>query len=262
MRNFLAITKKELHILFVSPIAYVVLGMFFLLSGSVFYIILSNIIEQIMQMALRSQQFGSSPPPIDVPAVIMQNFFGFISSIFLLVVPMMTMGVFAEEKKRGTIELLFTSPLTHLQLILGKFTAVLVFFLLMLVPTILNSVMLYLYSEPAPPLSLFLTGYLGAFLLGGALLAVGIFISSLTENQIVAGVITFGIFMVLLFTDYMAGSAGTAAAEIMRYLFILNHYEDFTKGILDTQHVLFYLSFIFLGLFLTSVSLDSAKWRD
>ncbi len=262
MRNFLAITKKELYTLFVSPVAYVVLAVFFAVSGYFFYIILSNIIEQIMQMAFRSQQFGSSPPPIDVPAVIMQNFFGVISTILLFLVPMMTMGVFAEEKKRGTIELLFTSPLTSMQLILGKFTAVLIFFLLMLVPTILNSLVLYLYSEPAPSLSPFLAGYLGAFLLGGALLAVGIFISSLTENQIVAAVVTFGIFIVLWVIDAMAGGGGTPAAETMRYLSILNHYEDFSKGILDTQHVIFYLSFILTGLFLTSVSLDSAKWRD
>jgi ABC-2 type transport system permease protein len=103
---------------------------------------------------------------------------------------------------------------------------------------------------------------LGAFLLGGALLATGLFVSSLTENQIVAAVITFGVFIVLWVIDATAGTGTTLTSETLRYLSILNHYDDFTKGVLDSQHLVFYLSFIFLGLFLTSVSLDSSNWRQ
>ena len=262
MRNCLALVKKELHSLFVSPIAYVILAVFFAVTGYFFYIILGNVIEFMMQRAFQSQQFGAAPPPFDASTTVIRGFFGVLGTILLFLVPMITMGVFAEEKRRGTIELLFTSPLTNLQLILGKFTALVLFLLVMLVPSILNSVLLYYLSDPTPPLSPMLMGYLGAFLLGGALLAMGVFVSSLTENQIISAVITFGAFLVLWVIDAAVGSATTLGNEVIRYLSVLNHYEDFTKGVLDSQHIVFYLSFIFLGLFLTSLSLDSVKWRQ
>ena len=262
MRNYLAVLKKEFKNLFVSPIAYAILAVFFAVSGYFFYIILTSIIDQVMQMMFQSQQFGGAPPAIDVPNIVMRNFFGLVSTILLFFLPMITMGIYAEEKKRGTMELLLTSPLTNLQLVLGKFSALLLFLLIMLVPTVLNSVLLYLYSDPKPSLSPFLAGYAGAFLLGGSLLALGSFISSLTENQIVAAVITFGIFIVLWVLDAAAGASTTLGNEALKYLSVLNHYEDFTRGVLDTQHLVFYLSLTFLGLFLTSVSLDSLKWRE
>ncbi|MBI4445749.1 MAG: ABC transporter permease subunit [Acidobacteria bacterium] len=262
MRNFLAILKKELQALFVSPIAYVVLAVFFAVGGYFFYIIMSSLVNQAIEMGFRYQQMGAPPPPIDMPFLVMRNFFGILSTILLFLIPMITMAAFAEEKRRGTMELLATSPITNTQLILGKFAAVLVFLLVMLAPTLLNTLLLYLYSEPSFPLAPVLVGYLGAFLLGGALLSVGLFVSSLTENQIVAAVVTFGIFIVLWVIDATAGMESSLTNETIKYLSVLNHYEDFTKGVLDTQHLVFYLSFIFLGLFLTSTSLDSAKWRQ
>lgn len=262
MRNFLAVARKELHTLFVSPVAYVVLTIFFLVSGYFFYAILTTIIEGLMQQAMQAQQFGMPSPPRDVPSLVMRSFFGVISTVLLFLVPMITMATFADEKRRGTVELLFTSPLTNTQLILGKFTGVLIFFFIMLVPTKLNVLLLYLFSDPPPPLSPLLVGYLGAFLLGGSLLAFGVFVSSLTENQIVAAVGTFGLFLILWVLDALAGASSTLVNETLRYLSVLNHYEDFTRGVLDTQHLVFYLSLVGLGLFLTSVSLDSVKWRS
>ena len=262
MRNYLAIVHKELHTLFVSPIAYVVLAVFFLVTGFYFFFYLSGVLDYLMQQALQAQQFGGTPPPFDAPGIVMQGFFGILSFVLLLLLPMVTMGSFAEEKKRGTIELLLTSPLTHLQLVLGKFTAFLLFLLVMLASTILNTVILYIFSEPAPPLAPMLLGYLGAFLLGGSLLAFGLFFSSLTENQIVSVVVTFCVFMILWVIDFAAGTSTTITNETLRYLSVLKHYEDFTRGILDSQHLVFYFSLLFLGLFLTSVSLDSVRWRQ
>lgn len=262
MRNYFAIVRKELYGFFVSPIAYAVLGVFYAVSGYFFFGITTSIIESLQQMGFQSQQFGSAPPPMDAFSLIMRNIFNIISTIFLLVMPLITMGIFAEEKKRGTVELLFTSPLTHLQLILGKFTAAMAFLLVMLVPTILKLCLLYFYSDPLPPLTPVLNGFLGALLLGGSLLSLGIFASSLTESQIVAGILSFGFFIILWVVDWMAGAGSTLGNEVLRYLSIMNHYEDFTKGVLDTSHVFFYLSLIFMGLFLTSVSLNSPKWRS
>lgn len=256
MRNYWAIILKELNTLFVSPIAYVVLAVFYGVSGYFFYIILSFYVQQ---SAMR--QFGPSSFPMDIPTMIMESFLGVLSTILLFLLPMVTMGVFAEERKRGTIELLLTSPITHLQLILGKFSAVMGFLVVMLAPAVFNVLLLILYSDPKPSASPYLVGLLGAFLLGGSLLAVGLFISSLTENQIVSAAATFGVFIVLWVLDAAADTSTTVWNETLRYLSVLNHYQDFTKGILDSQHVVFYVSFMFLGLFLTSVSLDSEKWR-
>jgi ABC-2 type transport system permease protein len=255
MRNYLAIVGKELRTLFVSPIAYVVLAVFFGVSGYFFFIILGFYVEQA---AMR--QFNA-PFPMDVPTLVMQSYLGVLSTILLFLLPMVTMGIFAEERKRGTIELLLTSPITYLQLIFGKFSAALIFLLVMLLPAFLNAGLLILYSSPSPDMIPFLVGLLGAFLLGGALLAMGIFVSTLTENQIVAAVATFGIFIILWVIDASAGASTSLGNETLRYLSVLNHYEDFTKGVFDTQHLFFYLSFMVLGLFLTSLSLDSGKWR-
>lgn len=256
MKNFLAIAGKELGTLFVSPIAYVVLAVFYGVAGYFFFVILSFYSEQA---AMR--QMGPSSFPMDVPTMVMQSYLGVLSTILLFLLPMITMGILAEERKRGTIELLFTSPLTHLQLILGKFAAAVAFLSIMLLPAVLKAALLVLYSDPAPSIWPFLTGLLGAFLLGGSLLAIGVFISSLTENQIVAAASTFGVFIILWVLDASAESSTTLWNETLRYLSVLNHYEDFTRGVFDTQHLVFYLSFVFLGLFLTSLSLGSEKWR-
>lgn len=262
MRNYRAVVQKELQTLFVSPVAYVVLAVFFFLTGFYFYAYLQGVLDWVMQQAAQAQQFGGNPPPFDAPGVVMQGFFGLLSFMLLFLVPMITMGSFAEEKKLGTIELLLTAPLTHSQIILGKFSALIIFLVVMLTPTIVNTVLLYMFSEPAFPLVPILLGYVGVFLLGGALLAFGLFFSSMTENQIVSVAVTFGVFMILWVIDFAAGTSSTMLNELLRYLSILKHYEDFTKGILDSQHLVFYCSMIFLGLFLTSVSLNSVRWRQ
>lgn len=199
--------------------------------------------------------------PMDVPGMVMESYLGVLSTILLFLLPMVTMGILAEERKRGTIELLLTSPITHAQLVLGKFSGALIFVMTMLLPVLFNVLLLFTYSEPAPKIGAYLVGILGALLLGSALVAIGLFISSLTENQIVAAALTFGVFIVLWVLDAAAASATTTWNETLRYLSVLNHYEDFTKGVLDTQHLVFYLSFVILGLYLTSVSLESEKWR-
>ena len=262
MRNFLAIASRELRSMFTGMIAYVVLFVFFAVTGYFFYIITTTYISQALLAMSQASQFGGPPPPIDVSGLIMRSYFGILSTILLFVVPMITMGVFAEEKKRGTIELLFTSPIRNGQLILGKFAAVLAVLAIMLIPSILHMLLLYAFSDPRPPLGPIFSGYLGAFLLGGTLMAVGLFISSMTENQIVAGVLTFGLFIFLWVLEAGAGTASTFLNESIRYISVLNHYDDFTRGVIDSQHLVFYLSFIFLGLYLTSVSLDSVKWRQ
>ncbi|OLE73907.1 MAG: hypothetical protein AUG12_03280 [Acidobacteria bacterium 13_1_20CM_2_57_8] len=257
MRNVLAIIERELRAYFISPIAYVVLTIFVFLSGIFFRTILSQVMQMGLISQMQAQQLG--PRPMDMPGMISRGFLSTMSVIMLFMIPMITMGLFSEEKKRGTIELLLTAPLTDLQVILGKFFAAGSFFVILLLTTWIPMSVLYIYGSPASgPI---LTAYLGLLLYGLSIIAIGLFISSLTENQIIAAVISFGAIMVLWLVDVMAGSAESTTKEVLTYLSILSHLDDFTKGVLATSHIIFYLSLTLVALFLTYRSVDSLRWR-
>jgi ABC-2 type transport system permease protein len=172
---------------------------------------------------------------------------------------MLTMGLFAEERKRGTIELLLTTPVGNFQAMLGKYLAGLTFLLILFATHAITISPLFIFGRPDwKPIA---AGYLGMFLYGAALLAVGLFISTLTENQIVAVMITFGVSLVLWLFDAFAYSATGAAKDVIGYLSVINHLEDFIKGVIDTSHIIFYGTLAFIGLFLTYRSLESMRWK-
>jgi ABC-2 type transport system permease protein len=258
MRNILAIVERELRAYFNSPIAYVVLTIFIFLSGIFFRSILSQVMDMGFAAQMQAQQLG--PRPLDMPGMISRGFLSTMSVILLFIMPMLTMGLFSEEKKRGTIELLLTAPVTDLQVVLGKFLAAATFFVILLLSTVVPMSVLYLYGSPATgPI---LTAYLGLLLYGLSIVAVGLFISTLTENQIIAAVLSFGTIMVLWLVDVVANRAESAAGKgILTYLSILSHLDDFMKGVLSTSHIIFYVSLMLVGLFLTYRSIDSLRWR-
>ena len=172
---------------------------------------------------------------------------------------MITMRTYAEEKRSGTMELLLTSPLTDLQIILGKFLGALALYAAMLAVTLIHMALLFVYGNPEwKPIA---TGYLGLLLMGGCFLSVGLFISSLTKNQIVAGMITFAVFLLLWVINWMATFVGPTAQAVLNYLSITEHFDDFAKGIIDTKHVVYYLSFIVFGPVPDAKSVDSERWR-
>jgi ABC-2 type transport system permease protein len=182
-----------------------------------------------------------------------------MSIILLLMVPLLTMRLFSEEKKRQTDELLFTSPISVNQIILGKYFASLLVLLVMLSLTGILSIFVFSYGNPE--LAPILSGYLGLFLVGAAFLAVGIFFSSLTENQIVSAILTFGALLLFWILNWASYSAGGMWKSVLNYLSFFQHFDDMTRGILDTTDVVYYLSFIFLGLFLTHSVIQSRRWR-
>ena len=216
-------------------------------------------VDRTFEMQMRGMQYGM-PQDMDVPGQVMRAFFGVLSTLVLFITPMLTMGVYAEERKRGTMELLMTSPVTELEIVLGKFFAVFSLFIIMLLPTATYLAFMFLRSEPAPPWRILLAGYSGVLLLGGSLLALGTFISSLTENQLIAAVLTFAAFLLVWVLD--AGrSASSTIATVLSYLSVIRHYDDFTRGIIDTSALIYYFSFIVLFVFLTVRSVDSMRWR-
>ncbi len=256
MQNILAIWQREMKAYFVSPIAYVVLTVFLFLSGFFFYGILTAVVQNTMMQA----QMGQGAQPIDVPGIVSRSFFGTMSVVLLFMIPMLTMGLFAEEKKRGTIELLLTTPVGNFQAMMGKDLASLSFLLVMFLSSGITISALFIYGQPEwKPI---LGSYLGLILYGAALLAVGLFISTLTENQIVAVVITFGVILVLWLIESMAVGAQGAARDVLSYLSVIGHLDDFIKGVIDTSHIIFYVTFAFVGLFLTYRSLESMRWKS
>jgi ABC-2 type transport system permease protein len=173
--------------------------------------------------------------------------------------PMITMRTYSEEKRSGTIELLLTSPLTDFEIIVGKFLGAMGLFCAMLVVTMIDVAILFRLGNPEwRPIA---AGYLGLLLMGGCFISVGLLISSLTKNQIVAGFMTFAVFLMLWVINWLADSSGPTGQAILSFLSITDHFDDFTKGIIDTKHLAYYLSFITFGLFLTAKSVDSERWR-
>jgi ABC-2 type transport system permease protein len=260
MKGLIAVYRREIGSYFVSPIAYIVVGLFLLVCGWFFYRILGYFIAQSVTSQMRSMQMGG-PQPMDVPGLVIQNFFGIVSTIILFLLPMLTMGIYAEERKRGTMELLMTSPLTEYQIVLGKFFAGLTLFLVMLAPTLIYQFIMAAYAEPGIPWRVLWSGYLGLVLLGAVLVSLGAFISSLTESQIIAAVATFAVFLLLWVLDFGARDSSSTWSDIVGYLSILRHYDDFSRGVIDTANVIFYVSLASIGVFLTQRSLDSMRWR-
>lgn len=240
MRNVLTIAQKELGTYFVSPIAYVVTAAFLLVMGYLF--------------AVPVVAFRSAP----IMAIIRSLFFN-MAVILLLISPALTMRLLAEEQRMGTIELLLTSPVRDWEVVLGKFAASLGFYGLMLLLTGFYPLIAIRIGNP--DIGPILSSYLGILLMGGAFLAVGVFASSLTQNQIVAAVAGFAILLLLWLIDAMSNIASGGLAEVVRYLSLIGHFDDFTKGIVDTSHLIYYLSVIAVFLFLATRSLETRRWR-
>ena len=254
MGNILTLAQKELRAYFVSPIAYVLLVFFALLFGY-FY---ASSINFVVQLSMG--QFGMGGPQIvNINEFMIRPLFGNTAVILLFMLPMLTMRSFAEENRSGTIELLLTSPLTDFQIIMGKFLGAMALYALMLSLTLIHIGVLFWYGEPewGPVLS----GYLGLLLMGGSFISIGLAISSMTKNQIVAGVSTFAVLLLFWIINWMGDASGTTTQSVLAYLSILEHFDDFSKGVIDTTHLTYYVSFITLGLFLTAKSMDMARWN-
>jgi gliding motility-associated transport system permease protein len=255
MKNIWTIAKKEIKTYFTSPIAYVVIAVFLVLVGFFFSSALSWFNSQAIQMA----QNPYYAQQMNVNQMVYTPLYHNMSIILLLMLPLLTMRLFSEEKKTGTDELLFTSPVNVGQIILGKYLAAVVVLAAMLALTGLLSIFTFAYGNPEIPQ--ILNGYLGLFLMGAAFISAGVFFSSLTENQIVSAILTFGALLLFWILNWAAYSASGMWKDVLNYLSIFQHFDDMTRGILDTKDVVYYVSFAFFGLFLTHSVIQSRRWR-
>ena len=253
MTNILAIVKKEWRGYFASPIGYVVMGMYALVFGLFYAVGLYFFLQQSMA----GPQMGGGP--LNVNQMLIRYVFQNSSIVMVFVVPLITMRTYAEEKRLGTVELLMTSPITDFQILAGKFLGAMSLYAAMLGMTVIHIGLLFFYGNPEwKPI---LTGYLGLLLLGGCIVSIGLFFSSLTKNQIVAGMFTFAVLLLLWVIDWVGSFGGPYLERLTTYLSLTGHVEDFLRGVVDSQHIVYYLSFITFGLFLTAKAVDSERWR-
>jgi ABC-2 type transport system permease protein len=253
MGNVLTIAQKELKSYFASPIAYIVIGFFALVFGWFYYVSVAFFLQASLQMGMP----GAGQVNINTMAIrpLLQN----VAVVALFMLPLITMRTYAEEKRSGTIELLLTSPLTDTQIVLGKFLGAVALYALMLLVTWIHVGILFIYGNPEwKPI---VTGYLGLLLMGSSFLSIGLLISSLTKNQIVAGMVTFAVLLLLWTLNWMSESAGPTMQKVLSALSITERFDDFSKGVVSVSHLVYYVSFISFGLFLTAKSVDSERWR-
>jgi ABC-2 type transport system permease protein len=236
MLNALTIARKELTTYFVSPVAYVVTAFFLVVAGFFFYFILYFSREASLR-----------------------GLFSNVAIVLLFVGPGLTMRLLAEEQRMGTIELLLTAPVRDWEVVVGKFIASLAFYTFMLALTILYPIILMRFGNP--DIGPILSGYLGMLLLGATFLAAGVLTSSLTQNQVVAFIVAFAILLILWLADAAGNAIGGQVGNVLNYLSIAAHFDDFTKGVIDTSHLIYYLSLIAAFLFLATRVMEARRWR-
>jgi len=259
LRNVAAIVEKEWRHYFGSPIAYVALTMWCLLFGFFYWVIFEQFLRYSMQSAQRMEMGGGFKLSLNdlVISQVLHN----MAVVALFILPMLTMRLYAEEKRQGTIELLATAPLTDWQIVIGKFLGALALYVAMLAAGFLNFVLLWRYASVRPEWKPVLTGGLALLLVGGAFIALGLFLSTLTRNQIIAGILGFGLGLIFWILGWLDQPTADSFTKVLAYLGITNHMDDLIKGIVDLKDVVFYLSFIAFGLFLAHQSVESQRWR-
>lgn len=254
IKNTWTIAQRDFKAYFTSPIAYIVIAGFMLIMGWMFFFNLSHFNMQNMQY----QQFNMGKG-VSITDGIIRPLYGNMNVIFLFMVPFITMRLFAEEKKQHSIELLMTSPVSLAEIVLGKFLSSFLLLVVMLSLTVVYPIVLFATGNPE--LGPIVTSYIGTLLLSSCYLSIGILFSSVTENQIVAGALTFAAGLFFWLVSWATQAAGPVWGEILTYLSLISHYNNFGSGMLNTSDIFFYLSFIGVGLFLTHRVLDSFRWR-
>lgn len=257
MKNILVIAGKEIRSLFVSPIAYVVLTGFLLLGGWFFFNLLFRFSYLItLYTGLQNPQGLQG---LNLNEHVISPLLHNLAIVLVIMVPIITMRSFAEEKQSGTYELLLTSPLTVGQLVWGKFLGTLFFVLVMILLTGIYPAILLFYGNPEP--GILASGYLGLFLVAVAFVSIGLLTSSLTENQIVAAVACFVILLLLHVLSWPAETTGAALGDLLKYLSVIEHFGELVKGVVDTKDLFYFLTLILLSLFLTHRSVEASRWR-
>ncbi|AFZ59974.1 ABC transporter permease subunit [Anabaena cylindrica FACHB-243] len=264
LANIIAIYRRELQSYFVSPLAYAIAGIFWFIAGLFFVMILlgpGGILPTVAAYDIQGQQIGVPVPPIDVPYEFVRAFLDRMGWLLLFILPILSMGLYAEERKRGTLELLATSPVTNWAVAVGKLLGVLTFFTTLILPLLgFEAIALSSSNPPMSPI-IPLLGHLGLILLAAAILSIGMFISSLTDSTLLSAVLSFGVIILLLFIDVIAKTIPGPIGLALGHISLLKHYNTLIQGIFDTSSLIVFASYIILGIFLTAQSIDALRFQ-
>jgi ABC-2 type transport system permease protein len=256
MRNMWAICKRELLAFFVSPIAYFVITGFTLLVGFFFFNHLSYF-AQLVEMSAMISLRGRDLPNLN--QTVIEGVYQTMVVILVFLIPLLTMRTIAEEKKKGTFELLITSPVSVSQIVFGKFLSIAIVLIIMLSVNLIFPALLIKYGNPEiPPIA---SGFLGLVLCSLGFASIGMAVSSFTENQVVAGVVSMVTLLLLYVIQAPAESLGGTAAEVFRYLSPVDQLQDLLRGIITLQSITYFVSLIVIGLFLSQRALEAHRWR-
>jgi ABC-2 type transport system permease protein len=260
IRNSLAIAKKELNIYFATPIAYVMFTLFVVI-GSYFFLRLLGAYEQasLAYMRFNSPEMMNR---LNFQDAIFRNLFGNLGVILIFIIPFLTMRLVAEEKKQKTIELLYTTPVTPGEIVWGKYLAAIAILVCTLALTLTYPVLVQLVAKDQNGVEWrsVLLGYFGLFMMGAAYMAIGLFISSLTESQVVAALITFVVLLMTWIIGWTAGEAEGWVREVVVYLASVSHLDSFSKGTVELKDIVYFLSLITIGLFATHRAIEAHRW--
>jgi gliding motility-associated transport system permease protein len=256
--NVWALVRKEWRHYFGSPIGYILLAAWTALFGSFFY---SALVFFLRRSMMAGQMEMGGAPKMSLNEWVISPVLHNMAVVALFIVPVLTMRLFAEEKRQGTMELLGTAPVTNLQIVLGKFLAAAGVYATMILAGLLNMAFLWYHAATRPEWKPVLTASVGLFLFGCCFIALGTFVSTLTRNQIIAAVVSFCMFLLLWILDWAADPAATGFWKVVSELAVTRHLEDLVKGVVALKDVVFYLSFIAFGLFLAHQSVESQRWR-
>jgi ABC-2 type transport system permease protein len=258
VRNALAIASREIRSYFVSPVAYVVLTGFLLLAGWFFFNLLARF-TYMVQIYSGMQRGAGELERLNLNDFVISPLLHNLSVVLVILIPVITMRTFAEEKRLGTFELLLTSPLRIGEIVAGKFLGALAFVALMLALTGIYPILLLVYGNPET--GIILSGYLGLFLVAASFLSIGLLTSSLTENQIIAAVACLVALLLLYVINWPADTSTPTIGAVLHYLSVTEHFGQFVKGVIDSRAVVYFLSVIAAALFLTHRSVESLRWR-
>jgi ABC-2 type transport system permease protein len=255
MKGFGAIYRKDLNVMFASPIFYVVAFTFLVISGYFFY----SALAYFNLLSFQASQNPFVAQQLNFTDMVMRPYFFDVSIVLLLLSPLLTMRLYAEERKAGTLELLFTYPISDRTTVLAKFAAVVSALFVILLGTLPGIFLVGYVGDPSwKPI---LTGYLGIFLLGSCFLALGTFTSSLTQNQIIAAVLSFGALLMFWIIGWTKSFVSPETGAVIEYLSVTKHFDSFTKGVIDSRDLLYYAVFMIFFLFLTLRQMESYRWR-
>jgi ABC-2 type transport system permease protein len=257
MRNALTIAGKELASYFVQPIAYVVLTVFVLMAGWFFFALLKQFDEMIQVYQAMSNLEALHHLNLNIRVIdpLLHN----MSVVMVILVPAITMRAFAEEKRTGTYELLLTAPVRTGEIVAGKFIAAGVFVLAMVALIWVFPIILMVFGDPE--IGVMASGYIALGLLGVCFVSIGLFTSSLTQNQIIAAISCLGLLLLLYVISWPLQAGGGRLGDLLRYLSLPEHFSQMVRGVIDSSDIVYFFTLIFVALFLTQRSVESARWR-